>query len=72
MGNWSRMKRNEGAGTVAEKESGNKFARGMSKPVWMILAVVLVVCAAALWGGAQWRPQPVEVERPLPADGFSY
>ena len=57
---------------MAEKESGSKFARRMRKPLWAALGIALLVCVVAVWVGAQWRPQPVEVERPLPADGFSY
>ena len=57
---------------MAEKESGSMFLRHLRKPLWVALGVVLVACAAAVWIGAHWRPQPVQVERPLPEDGFSY
>ena len=57
---------------MAEKEPGSKFGRGMRKPLWAALGLALLVCIVAVWVGAQWRPQPVAVERALPADGFSY
>ena len=48
------------------------FLRHLRKPLWVVLGIVLVICIAAVWAGAEWRPQPVPVERDLPEDGFSY
>ena len=50
-------------------DSGTPSAYKSRKLLWVALGVALAALVAAMWVGAQWRPQPVQVERILPEVG---